>query len=59
MMCIGYKKSFFPDNHYFFLSDPRKAKAFLELDRKKWPMIYEWITKNGLRFAESREIYLG
>lgn len=33
-MCIGYKKSFLPDNHYFFLSDPGKAKAFLELDRK-------------------------
>lgn len=31
IICIGYEKSFLPDNHYFFLSDYRKAKASKEV----------------------------
>ena len=31
ILCIDYKKSFLPDNHYFFMSDFRKTKASKEM----------------------------
>lgn len=36
IMRIGYKKSFLPDSHYFFLSDFRKAKASKEVTIILW-----------------------
>lgn len=31
ILCIGYKKSFLPDNNYFIMSDFRKAKVSKEV----------------------------